>query len=164
MIIAVVSDTHDRLDLIKRAVAQMQERKVELVIHCGDYIAPFSILPFAVLQIPFVGVFGNNDGEKKGLEQKVISIGGIIRQPPLLKEISGSQFLICHSPLPENEVLQKFGGIDFYLFGHTHEACIRDLNGIKVINPGEACGWLFGKATFAVLNTQSKQAEIVNII
>lgn len=163
MKIAIIADTHDRLDMIRKAVERIKALGAELVIHCGDFVAPFSIPPFASLRIPFVSVFGNNDGEKKGLEQKILSIGGIVRQPPLMKELGGKQFLISHEPLDEEKLKQKFNHIDFFLFGHTHEVVEKEINGIKVINPGEACGWISEKATFVVLETESKKAEIIQI-
>ncbi len=41
MLIGVVSDTHDNLPLVEKAVKRLNEEKVNLVLHAGDYVAPF---------------------------------------------------------------------------------------------------------------------------
>ncbi|MEO0083560.1 MAG: YfcE family phosphodiesterase, partial [candidate division WOR-3 bacterium] len=66
-VIGIISDTHDNLPNIKRAVKIFNQRKVSLVIHCGDFVAPFTLLTFKELQCPLTGVFGNCDGEKEYL-------------------------------------------------------------------------------------------------
>ena len=44
MKIGVLSDTHDHIPKIKRAVEIFNEEKVDLVLHSGDIVAPFSLL------------------------------------------------------------------------------------------------------------------------
>ena len=41
MKLSVISDTHDHKDNILKAVSIMNERNVDALIHCGDYVAPF---------------------------------------------------------------------------------------------------------------------------
>jgi len=163
MKIAIISDTHDHLDMIRLAVRKMQEKKVEMVIHCGDFIAPFAIPPFGQLNVPFIAVYGNNDGEKKGLAEKIFNIGGMVCYPPLVRDVDNTKFLICHEPIPEENVKKYFSDVTYYLFGHTHEAVEKELNGIKIINPGEACGWLTRRATFAILDTHTRKVEFITL-
>ena len=70
MKIGIIADTHDNLIKIRRAVEIFNSHSVDFVIHCGDFIAPFALNPFDDLRCEWVGVFGNNDGEKKGLLAK----------------------------------------------------------------------------------------------
>ncbi len=67
MLIGIMSDTHDNLPAIRKAVEFFNERNVDLVIHAGDYVAPFVARELKKLKAPLKGVFGNNDGERKGL-------------------------------------------------------------------------------------------------
>ena len=62
MIIGIMSDTHDRLQMIDAAVKKLNELDVELVYHAGDYIAPFVDSSLKNLKAPLIGVLGNNDG------------------------------------------------------------------------------------------------------
>ncbi|RLI45996.1 YfcE family phosphodiesterase, partial [Candidatus Bathyarchaeota archaeon] len=41
MLIGIMADTHDRLPLLDKAVKRLNEEKVKLVLHAGDYVAPF---------------------------------------------------------------------------------------------------------------------------
>ena len=66
-LVGLITDTHDNKYAIEKAVTLFHEREVGLVLHGGDYIAPFNARWMADLTVPFVGVFGNNDGEKFGL-------------------------------------------------------------------------------------------------
>jgi len=52
MIVGIISDTHDRLPMIDEAVKRLNEMNVELVLHAGDYIAPFVASHFKPLKAP----------------------------------------------------------------------------------------------------------------
>jgi putative phosphoesterase len=67
MLLGVIADTHDNLPKIEKAISVFNRKRVSLVLHAGDYIAPFSLLPFRKLNCDYLGVFGNNDGEREGL-------------------------------------------------------------------------------------------------
>jgi uncharacterized protein len=64
MKIGVISDTHDQDLLIEKSVQCFNDEKVDLVVHCGDWVSPFILYSFKELRVPIKGVFGNNDGDK----------------------------------------------------------------------------------------------------
>jgi putative phosphoesterase len=66
--VAVIADSHDNLHTIRLAVPVINEWGADLVVHCGDYVAPFTAEPFRELRAPFRGVFGNNDGDRAALK------------------------------------------------------------------------------------------------
>ena len=70
MLIGLISDTHDNLPMIEKAVKRLNEEKVELVLHAGDYVAPFVIPKFKALNCKLIGVFGNNDGDHELLRKR----------------------------------------------------------------------------------------------
>jgi len=43
MKIGILSDTHDRLDTIEKVFHIFLDEKVEQIIHCGDWVSPFTI-------------------------------------------------------------------------------------------------------------------------
>lgn len=69
MLVGLMSDTHDNLPLIDKAIAKMNEANVALVLHAGDYIAGFVIPRFKQLKSRMIGVFGNNDGDHELLKK-----------------------------------------------------------------------------------------------
>ena len=160
MKVAVVSDSHDNLEKIKKTVEIVNREGVELLIHCGDFVSPFAVKELLNnLKCDFMAVFGNNDGEVVGLLK--VS-GGVIEKPPVSKLIDGQRFAVMHEPVFV-ESLAKSGDFDFILYGHTHQVDTRVINGCQIVNPGELCGYLTGKSTFAILDTQNLTVEIVEV-
>ena len=162
MIVGIVADSHDNLDKIKKAVGILKKRNCELLIHAGDWVAPFTIPLFTSLSPARVmGVFGNNDGEREGLAEKIASLGEI-RKPPFITEIGRRKTVILHEP-DLVDPLSKSGEFDLIIYGHTHRQEVRREGSSLIINPGELGGWLTGKASLIVLDTSALSWEVVVI-
>ena len=44
MIIAVMSDSHDNIWNLRKALTIIKKQKAKMIIHCGDFIAPFMLM------------------------------------------------------------------------------------------------------------------------
>lgn len=170
MKIAVISDTHDHRDNILKAVSIMNERNVEALIHCGDYIAPFVKKWFDglndIIKENFYGVFGNNDGEITYIREVLGQICKFTENGlEHILELRGKKIFVAHFPRPETiEALANSGKFDIILSGHTHNVVNEKKDtGVLVINPGEACGYLTGKATFVIIDTEIMEAEVIEL-
>ena len=164
MIVGIMADTHDRLPLLDKAVKRLNEEKVELVLHAGDYVAPFVVPHFKPLKANLVGVFGNNDGDKELLKKRFTKLGAEIRGKFAEVIVDGLRIALLHGD--EGELLRSLidvEGHDVIVHGHTHEAKTYRKGKTLVINPGEVCGYLSEKSTIAVLNTQTKDAKIIKL-
>lgn len=164
MIVGIMADTHDRLPLVDKAVKVLNEQNVELVLHAGDYIAPFVIPRFKPLKAKFIGVFGNNDGEKKGLKKKFKEINAEIHGNFAEVAMDGLKIALLHGS--EEELLQSLINVeshDVIIYGHTHEAKTYRKGRTIIINPGEVCGYLTEKSTIALLNSQTKEVKIIEL-
>jgi putative phosphoesterase len=160
--VGLISDSHDMLPLIEKVVQKLNEEKVELVLHAGDYSAPFAALRYKPLNAPMIGVFGNNDAEKEMLRKNFESTGKQVRGK--FAEVKAGSLKIALLHGEEADLLSSIIGTSAYdivVHGHTHQASVRRQNGTLVVNPGEVCGYLTGKATFALLDTDSSKVEIV---
>lgn len=154
-IIGIISDTHDNLPNVRIATKIFNDNDVSLVIHCGDFVAPFTLSAFKDLKCPLVGVFGNCDGDIDFLLTQAENYNFAIHHPPHKLEFDSKHILISHKPIrPEQDT-------DILLYGHTHKSEI-NYDEVLVINPGEASGWLFNCPTVAILNLKTKKAEIIN--
>jgi putative phosphoesterase len=170
MLLAVISDSHDHKDNILKAVSIINEKNVEALIHCGDYVSPFVKLWFNNLtesiKNNFYGVWGNNDGERIYLKE---NLGQILDFPQNgnehILELGGKRIYTSHMPRKETiTALSNSGDFDIILTGHTHQFVNERLeNGVLVINPGELCGYLTGKATFAIIDTEKMESEIIHL-
>jgi putative phosphoesterase len=66
----------------------------------------------------------------------------------------------------DRELLQALIGrkaFDVVVHGHTHKAEVRKFGATLVVNPGEACGYLTGKPTIAVIDTSSRDVELLSL-
>ncbi|MFW9972803.1 MAG: metallophosphoesterase [Candidatus Odinarchaeota archaeon] len=170
MKIAVISDSHDHKSNILQAVSIINKRNVDAIIHCGDYVAPFVRRWFNELKDSikenFYGVFGNNDGEIIFLRE---NLGQICTFPQngneLILELGTKRIFVSHMPKEQTiEALGNSGDFDIILTGHTHILSNKKLNnGTLVINPGEICGYLTGKATFVIIDTDRMESEIIEL-
>ena len=70
MLIGAISDSHDNLPQIEKAVQILNYQKVDLVLHAGDYVAGFVIPKFKALNCKLICVFGNNDGDHELLKKR----------------------------------------------------------------------------------------------
>ena len=156
MILGVISDTHDQLTMIRKSIECFRNENVEAVVHCGDFVAPFSAKLFQGLKCPFFSVFGNNDGERDGLI-KVVAPFGELHNPPHIFLIGGKSILVNHLPVSEKELSRLNIKPDFILSGHTHRAENALIGGIRFFNPGEACGWITGEASIGLLNLSNNE-------
>ncbi len=157
MKLGVMSDSHDNIPNVKRAVALFNEIGVELVVHAGDFIAPFAIDPLADLNCRVVGVFGNNDGERVVLVKKFEAIGEV---HPNLASTSLGDKTIAVMHYPELAIpIAKSGEYDIVVYGHTHKIDIQKDSSL-LLNPGETGGWTTGKATVAVVDIKTLEATI----
>jgi len=169
MIVGIMSDTHDHLPLVDKAVKKLIDEKVELVLHAGDYISPFVIQHFKQFKGRFIGVFGNNDGDHEFLKMRFAEFGLEIRGYFAEVKIDNTRIALLHGgepggPLGPSELLKSLISSECYdviVHGHVHEAKAYRKGKTLIINPGEVCGYLTEKPTVAVLNTKTMSAKIV---
>lgn len=154
--IGVLADTHDNMPAIRKAVELFNSRDVDLVLHAGDFVSPFTARIFKELKAPMKGVFGNNDGDPVTLSRFFEGVAEI--SPGWVKiEHSGKMIYLTHCPLPGPPE-----GCDLYVFGHTHEPVVKNV-GSLVVNPGECAGWLSDKHTVALVDIELNEAELVEL-
>ncbi len=165
MKIGIISDTHDNLPKIEKAINLLNQTKTEIVLHAGDYVSPFVIPKFRNLNCKLIGVFGNNDGDHELLKKRFSETTNCTIKGRFA-EIDADNFRIALLHGDETELLNALinsGYFDAVATGHSHGKNIEQKGKTLVINPGEICGYLTGKSTLAVLNTIKRQAEIVDL-
>ena len=165
MLIGIIADTHDNLPMIENAVIRLNEENVALVLHAGDYVSPFVIPKFKALNAKLIGVFGNNDGDHEFLKKRFSECPNC-EIKGRFAEINDEGFKIALLHGDETDLLGalvKCGGFDAVVHGHSHANMSRKNGKTLVLNPGEVCGYLSGKATIALLDTAKREAKIVEL-
>lgn len=128
MRLGIISDTHGRVPASVHDVFAA----TDAIVHAGD-VGGAEILDELALLAPVTAVYGNTDGAE------------LRRRLPRVAEIvfDGFRFVITHGDqfgLPDPDVLKAaYPDADVVIFGHTHQAVIRDFPDFTVaLNPGSA--------------------------
>ncbi|MBN1823055.1 MAG: metallophosphoesterase [Endomicrobiales bacterium] len=156
-----MSDSHDNVPRIAKAVEFFNKTGVDLVLHAGDIISPFCAKELKGLKTKLIAVFGNNDGEKRVWKEKIAELGEI-HTGPFETEAEGQRILMMHEPGNLDELVdsQKY---DIIVFGHTHKKIEKRVGRTLVLNPGECGAWLTGESTVATLRLPEKEVEFVEL-
>ena len=163
MLVGLMADSHDRVPAIRELLERIAERGAGMVLHAGDYCSPFSLGPFLELNMPFAGVYGRNDGDREGLKAFASKGVGIeLYESPHSIEVGGRRILLVHDL---GEVAERsLESHEIIVHGFTHRQEIRELEGgATIVNPGEACGWLYGTPTAAILELDTKEIEFISL-
>jgi len=160
MKVAIISDTHDNVPNLEKAIKWMNDNKIDRIIHCGDLCAP-SIL-INVLAKEFKGpidmVFGNVE-DRDLLPEVVKKFKNVTHHGDLGElDINGKKVAFIHYPDKAKKLAQS-GKYNYVFYGHTHKPWEEDINGCKLLNPG-TCAGLFSKATFAVWDVDKDKFEL----
>lgn len=143
----VFSDSHGKLDYMKRAV---EEEKPDKILHLGDVIRDARNLQECFPDLEMEWVVGNCDGyngDDSAPDEREIFMGG-------------KRILMCHGHTYQvklgigmlmNEARGR--GVDIVLFGHTHvPQCFLE-GSLWVLNPGTVSG--MPQATYGVIELEN---------
>ena len=159
-----MSDSHDHLENIRKAVKVFLERRIEVLLHAGDFCSPFVFRELEPLKgriSAMYGVFGNNDGDRVLLVEKSAGLC-TLRDAVSKLEIGGRRIVIMHYPdVAEN--LYNSGDFDLVIFGHTHQLVEKRNERATLINPGTVAGYLADRATVAIYESETGSHEIVTL-
>ncbi len=161
MIVAVMSDSHDNIWNLRSALAVIGKEGAEMIIHCGDFVAPFMLKELEKAGIPVHGVFGNNDGEQYLLTKlslttlSNITLHGLVGQV----DINGFNIGFTHQQIVA-EGLAAGGNYQMVCFGHSHKYLLKEEGRTIMLNPGEIMG-KDGLPGFCLIDTDTAKIKKV---
>ena len=163
MKIGVISDSHDNLPNIRKAVQVFSTNGVEALIHGGDFCSPFTIAefnPLAEKGVKMHAVFGNNDGDRVLLAKR--GEGFItFADGSLSVTLGGKRIVVLHYP-DLGEDLFRLGAYDLVIYGHNHTVRVEG-GEKKLLNPGTSSGYLAERATVAIVETRGMEVDIITL-
>ena len=158
MRIGVVGDTHDRMSNVERIVALFNEARVDRVVHTGDITRPAVLERFARLQVPMLGVYGNNDqADRVSLEAEAARFGMDFASPPRTFRWAGRRILVVHDP--EEAPTELAPDLDLVLHGHTHRHRHERIGNTLIFNPGECAGFMTGQNAVGLVDLVTLEAR-----
>lgn len=165
MLLAVLSDIHDRLDHLEAALSLVKEQHAERLLFLGDFCAPFSLAAMAdgFSNGPIDAIFGNNDGDPFLLCSIAAKYDHVTLHGQFAElEIDGKHIALNHYP-DISKRLAESQAYDAVFSGHDHRQYIHQV-GERTLwaNPGELMGRL-GTPTFGLYNTTSHEFRHVEV-
>jgi len=163
MQIAIISDSHDNLATIEKALPYLAKRGCEVLLHCGDVCAPSVMREIATnWNKPMHLVYGNVDGDRTTMQTLAKDLPNLtIHGEQGSITLGGKKIGFVHYP-DVAEQMAKTGKYDVVFYGHDHKAWEKQIGATTLYNPGTLAG-LFAKPTFAIYDTASGKAELVLI-
>jgi len=156
--VGIMADSHDNMDAIEKAINLFNENNVDMVLHAGDIVSPFTADIFRNLKCDMLLIYGNNDGDKLYLKERFKNIG-IFHNDPYIGNLYGKSIAVTHHPEIVDALAMKH---DIVIYGHTHKKELKKENAL-IINPGECCGYLTGVKSVAILFPKKMVARIIEL-
>ena len=154
MLIAVMSDSHDNIWNLRKAISIIGKEGAGMIIHCGDFTAPFMLQELEEAGIPVHGVFGNNDGDQYLLTKlSLTSLKNVVLHG-LIGEVDAGGFPIAftHQGMV-GEGLASTAKYKLVCFGHSHVFFEKKVGDTILLNPGEIMG-KDGNPGFCMVDTE----------
>jgi uncharacterized protein len=162
MKVGVMADSHDRVPAIAELIRAFVDAGAGLVMHAGDYCSPFALAPFAEATVPLLGVFGRNDGDPAGLrEAAAAGVAAELYESPHSFEIGGTRIMLVHDL--SDVMARSVKAHAIVIHGSTHEYDVSTRDETLLLNPGEACGWVHGRCTGAMLDLETGHVQKVEL-
>lgn len=161
MKIGIMADIHDNVDNLRHAINLFNGLQCKAVLLAGDFVSPLVVPSMRKLSCPVIACYGDNDGNRIGIAGGMKIVGTLGHGPMCFQSRDGVRILMAHQL---EDVRSCLGDEDVVVFAHTHRPSVaKDRNGRLFVNPGEVGGWMFRKPTVAILDTQTREAEIVQL-
>jgi len=162
MKVAIMSDSHDRIDHLSLAITEAEKRGVERIFHCGDLISPFMLITLAKFQGNIDLILGNNRGDVGLMFHLLKNYSNITLHGDFAYlKVEGFRIALVHYP-KLGYPLAKSQDFDFVFCGHTHKFEVKEFGRCLLVNPGELMG-KEGPPTFVVLDLKTKAWEKITL-
>jgi len=163
MIIAIISDSHDNIWNLRKAVEIIRAENTKMIIHCGDFVAPFMLKELDASQISVHGVFGNNDGDQYLLTKMALTSLKNITLHGLIGRVNADGFNISFTHYGEvAEGLAASGDSKLVCYGHSHTFAEKLIGNTVLLNPGEIMG-KEGSPGFCLVDTATSEIKRVEL-
>lgn len=162
MIIACISDIHDRLDNLELTLKAVKRHRPEILICCGDLSKPPTLVAMAsgsgAKEIHVVAGNVDSEHEIKGTIDKERLLDVYYHQLTGRLTADKRHVAFTHKPKDAEVLLQE--DFDVVFHGHTHEARVQKRNDTLLVCPGDIEGRYGQPPSYATYNTTSGTAAL----
>ena len=168
MKICIVSDSHDNRHLLAAGMKDAQQRGAEVILHCGDIVAPTTLRAIFPLGIPVHAIHGNNTGDLYSMSRLANESGGLLHYHGQDAELTlcGKRIFLVHYP-HYAEAMATTGDWDIVCFGHDHQPKVERVSNIRngetlLVNPGTVAG-VGAEPSYVMADLASMQFDIIPV-
>lgn len=170
MKIGVISDTHDNVQNLKKAIDLFNKEETEFVFHCGDWVSPFMPDFCSELKCKIISVLGNNEGDIYRFLQRSKARNWNIELHNKTAELNINEIKMIVYHGDDFKLLNGLidsQNYDVVFSGHTHKALIEKKGKTLHINPGSISGIRNSNIndiiTVAIYDTIKNTAQIIKL-
>lgn len=163
MKIAILSDTHNQIENLERALNHLRRENIYTLVHCGDFTDPDMLRVLYGFHV--IAVFGNGD-----------YASGLIRQTLLEQnhnnwvglvfsgELGGVRLAVTHGHIPgKADELVRSGQYQYVFIGHSHLHHDIPINNTRLINPGALGGKKVEPRQFCILDLKNGEVQFIEV-
>ena len=165
MKIAIISDIHDNAHNLVMALKQIKEYNVEKIIFLWDFCGAAIAKILSAYPKRVIAIWGNNDWDKSMITKFCFTkwsnltvwfdVFDII-------EIDWKKIFLSHYPMLAKHMAKSWD-FDAVFYGHNHLKHKEYIWECLVLNPGEIWAYKTGIAHFAIYDTKTNNAEIIEV-
>ena len=163
MLIGILSDSHDNVANLRRALALFRQQGVTLLFHCGDMTSVATARELDGFQVHYVT--GNMDLHPVQLRQALLRLHpDSSAAQSYAGTLANRRIAALHGH--EYGKLAEFvenGRFDYVFHGHTHRRRDEIIGQTRVINPGALGGARHEPRSVCLLDLTSGAAQFLTI-
>jgi len=158
MQIAIAADLHDNLATWQIFNQYIKKQGINTLLFCGDLCEADTL---RIIEREFLGDIYLISGNAELYEEKEIKFKKTTKHLGRYGAImiDNVNMGLIHEPAYKEIIIRKHPHLDFIFHGHTHKPWIENQAGLIIANPG-TLGGVYYKASFAVLDTETKKLEL----
>jgi putative phosphoesterase len=162
MKIGILSDTHNHMPNLERALSQFRARGITTLIHCGDMTSPNTAVLLKNFHV--IAVTGNMDMNTGQLERTLKKLNpDNSLSSTFTGEIEGVSIAATHSHRGNVPELVANGRYTYIFHGHTHQRKHEQMGSSHIINPGALGGTRHETRSICVVNLATNNVEFIQI-
>lgn len=155
MRLGLISDTHNHLENISKALDIFRQKRIETLIHCGDLTS--NEIALRLVEFRVICTFGNGDIETGKIKETLEyysheNFGDISYQG----ELAGRKIAVTHGHISGMvKQMAESGEFDYVFYGHSHRHKEKLIGATRLINPGALGGLTVEPRSCAVLDLET---------
>ncbi len=164
MRIGVLSDTHNNIGNLLKAVRLFQGENITTLVHCGDMVNVTTAKQMSGFDLIYVN--GNMDDSAAAVNDTLWMLNPNNETAGALfsGKVGGVKIGVTHGHLHGKlEQLFRKGGHAFVFTGHTHRQRDEMVGKTRVINPGALGGARYGERTVCIVDLDSGDVRFVKV-